>query len=442
VDRVWHWFVRLSLLHGSVPAVLTGCLVAGLVVLVTAGRTRKWFTRSIPLALVVSAVLLTAGWLAVQVIKPFPDPLPWTVPAWVGAGLLGLALAAVAWPHRGWPRRVLMILAAGLVVLGAAAQVNLVYGPFPTVAAALHLPPYDQVSSAVVLTPATGSDPPRAAAPGRPLQSSWTRPADQPGTGAVTEVTIPPTASGFPARPAWLYVPPAYLTAGRPLLPVLVLIGGQPGSPRDWVDAGGVAQRMDAFAAQHHGLAPVVVMPDGLGGEVSNPLCANSRLGNADTYLTTDVPAWIHHTLQVDPDTAHWAVGGFSYGGTCALQLAVAHPDLFPTFLDLSGQQSPTLGDRATTVQRAFGGDQAAFAAVDPMQELATRRLPGTAAWLTVGTEDSGYKTQEETVRAALTAAGATVTGTDVPGRHSWQTAAAGLTAATPWLAQRLGLVP
>ena len=37
------------------------------------------------------------------------------------------------------------------------------------------------------------------------------------------------------------------------------MIGGQPGGPRDWLDAGKLASRLDAFAAAHRGLAPVVV---------------------------------------------------------------------------------------------------------------------------------------------------------------------------------------
>ena len=110
-----------------------------------------------------------------------------------------------------------------------------------------------------------------------------------PAAGAVTEVSIPATASGFAARSAWVYVPPAYLTPSHPLLPVLMMIGGQPGGPRDWLDGGQLAQQMDAWAAAHAGLAPVVVMPDGIGSALSNPLCMNSALGQVDTYLTSDV---------------------------------------------------------------------------------------------------------------------------------------------------------
>lgn len=254
-----------------------------------------------------------------------------------------------------------------------------------------------------------------------PSGSASTTVTRLPGHGALIQVDIPGTASRFPARAAWVYVPPAYLTSQRPRLPVLVLLGGQPGGPRDWVDGGSVARTLDAFAATHRGLAPVVVMPDALGGETANPLCIDSRLGAADTYLARDVPAWIRSTLHVDPSPTRWAVGGFSYGGTCALQLAVAHPDVFPTFVDVSGQRSPTLGDPATTIDRAFGGDAAAFAA---------------------GSRDTAARSDAAAVRDALTGAGATAAVTVLPGGHSWAVAGAALDRALPWLAARWGLVP
>ena len=100
------------------------------------------------------------------------------------------------------------------------------------------------------------------------------------------------------------------------------------------------------------------------------------------TYLSVDVPAWIRATLQVNPDTTTWAIGGLSNGGTCSLQMAVTAPDVYRTFVDLSGEAEPTLGDRAGTVAAAFGGDEAAFAAVNPLDVLAdpvaSRTPPGT----------------------------------------------------------------
>ena len=334
-----------------------------------------------------------------------------------------------------WRGRFAGVAAAVVVLLGAADGIDSVYGALPSVATALQLPPYDATGAA----PYVRSDP--VGVPG-PLWQTWRQPARLPGHGEVFQVAIPPTLSGFPARPAWVYLPPAGLTRNPPALPLLVMIGGQPGGPRDWLDGGRLAQVMDAWAATHRGIAPIVVMPDGTGGETANPLCMDFALGRADTYLAQDVPAWATRTLPVTPDRTHWAVGGFSYGGTCALQLAVAHPALFPTFFDTSGQESPTLGSRARTVAATFGGDAAAFAAVDPLTQLGRRMYPGSAAFLVVGAQDSTYRPQQDRVAAAARAAGMDVQTTDVPGEHSWSVWRPALVLALPWLAVRMGLAP
>jgi len=149
----------------------------------------------------------------------------------------------------------------------------------------------------------------------------WRAPPGMPEAGRIAQVVIPGRVSQFGARPAWIYLPPAYLGSPRAVLPVLVLIPGQPGGPEDWLLAGRLAGIVDAFAAAHHGLAPVVAVPDVTGSVFGNPLCMDSRLGRTETYLATEVPEWVASNLQVDPQRR--AIGGFSFGGTCALQLAV-----------------------------------------------------------------------------------------------------------------------
>ncbi|WP_225924683.1 alpha/beta hydrolase-fold protein [Pseudonocardia abyssalis] len=114
------------------------------------------------------------------------------------------------------------------------------------------------------------------------------------------------------------------------------------------------------------------------------PQCPHSLLGRAETYLAVDVPAWVGQHLQVDP--VRRAIGGFSFGGTCAVQLAVHRPDVYPTFLDVSGRSEPTLGDRASTVARALGGDDDAFRRAAPLDELASGSRPGSAGVFAVGT--------------------------------------------------------
>ena len=421
-----------SLLTGPLPVVLA---VAGVLggVLLLAVRGTAWWQRAVPgvfaaVAVAVGVLVAVATW----VWSPFPDALPAAVWLCVGAGLAALGLGAVRVVlGRG---RGAALVGTVLVLLAAAAGVNAHYGEFPTVRTAVGLPYTDEVEFA---------DTPRhaarlvARAADVPLERTWTPPPDMPATGRVAQVPIAGTVSGFAARPAWVYLPPAYLGSVRARLPVLVLLGGQPGAPSDWLDGGDLAGRMDAFAALHHGLAPIVVMPDALGSPLADPLCLDSRLGNVASYLRVDVPAWIGDHLEADSARA---IGGFSYGGTCALQMGLNAPGVYPTFVDISGQAEPTLGTRAETVAAAFDGDEAAFRAVNPLDLLATRTFPDTQAYLVAGSEDGEYRVEAETVYTALRGARISATLTLLPGGHTWQVWGPGLGVALPWLAARLGI--
>jgi S-formylglutathione hydrolase FrmB len=438
---VLHWLEALSLTQGPLHVLLLGGLVVGLGGLLAVRRDRRWWLVAVPAA-VAAAVVPAVGFREWVVdAKPWPDGLPLEIVAWIAAGLLGPTVLVAGWAGRRWRIRMLGCAAALLTLLGAADAVDTFYGAFPTVATALQLPPADATSATTVLD-RSQSPTGRTAPASGPLWSRWTPPPDMPLHGAVTQVRIPAPRSGFPARAAWLYLPPAYLTAHRPLLPVLVMLSGEPGSPRDWLDGGLLAQQLDRWTAAHHGLGPVVVMPDSLGALTANPLCMDSSLGRADTYLARDVPAWITSALQVDPDTAHWAVGGLSAGGTCALQLAVAHPALFPTFLDESGQREPTLGGHARTIAATFGGNEAAFDAVDPLHELARHRYPASAGVVMVGAQDSDYRPQAREVTAAARAAGMSITYLELPGTHNWPLWRTAFGRALPLLAARMGVAP
>jgi S-formylglutathione hydrolase FrmB len=135
------------------------------------------------------------------------------------------------------------------------------------------------------------------------------------------------------------------------------------------------------------------------------------------------------------------AIAGFSFGGTCALQLAVRHPDLYPTFLDISGQAQPTLGEFEQTVKAAFGGDHEAYRRVNPLDEMAISRFPLSAGLFVVGRDDANFRDQAHRVADAATAAGMTVRLYEVPGSHSWTIASDALTNALPWICGRTGLL-
>lgn len=436
--------LELSLVSGSVPVVI---LTVGLVAFVAllARRSRRWWSRAVPLAVLTG--VLSAGLVALVVDvlwRPFPDPLPRVVLLWTGLAIASLTLAVLRVRSAPKPIRIasrsLPFVAVVFVLAAGVAQVNQLYYAYPTLRTALGLAPAQQVP----FTPASPAGPPVVAAhPGSPLADVWVPPAGMPGLGTVSEVPIPGTVSGFTARPAWVYLPPAYLSSPRALLPVLVLLPGQPGSPRDWLDGGRLVQTMDAFAAGHAGLAPVVVVPDPLGSQLGQTLCVDSSKGRAFSYLTVDVPAWIKSNLQIDADPARWTIGGVSAGGTCALQLALNAPSVYPTFLDLSGPEAPTVGSLQQTVADFFAGDRAAYRRVNPLDVLASGRLPaGTVAGaVVVGIADARYGPDGRRVRDALAAAGMPVRYLELPGGHSWQVWAEALRQLLPFVAARSGLV-
>jgi S-formylglutathione hydrolase FrmB len=396
-----------------------------------------WLAICVPFIVMAAAGitgLLT--WLINNVWRPFPDLLPFTIVFWSWVALTGLVLAFARQPVlRTWPRRAAAIAAGVLVLAAAANQVNGYFQAYPSLRVVLA--PWLDPKPAFTRTADVREI---VAKPGQTLESIWHPPPGMPKTGAVYQVTIPGVRSGFSARPGYIYLPPAYLASPRPQLPVLVLLAGQPGDPRNWVDSGRLQAVMDGFAKRHHGLAPVVVVPDDLGSYFANPLCLDSRLGHAQTYLTVDVPNWITSHLQVRPPERGWAIAGPSDGGTCAIQLSTQAPQLYAYFVDISGQIGPTLGSRQRTISRAFGGDAAAFARVDPIVVLAHTRFPHSAGVFVAGANDRVYTPQQRRMYLAARHAGMHVTFMELPGGHSWQVWLGGLERNVSWLAGQLGI--
>jgi len=445
--------VSVSLLSGWLPWALTALGAAGLIFLLCR-RERRWWLYVVPGVVIVAGV---AAWLIGSVggEKLFAKPLKTSDIVWIGVAIAAIGLALAFMFATAWWRKILAVLAAIAVVAAAGNQINKSYEEYPAVRDLFGPSTEDQVSGLPPITPEpagpSGSvtpSPSGPAVPAGPLTTTWTPtgpdiPAD--GKGKVSAITIANTASGFDARPGWVYLPPAYYAQNAQPLPLLVLFAGQPGSPDDWLSGDRVPSVMNDFAAAHNGIAPIVVMPDSLGSELANPLCADTNLGKVDTYLSKDVPNAIRTQLRVDPDPAHWVVGGFSYGGTCALQMATNHPDIYPNFVDISGELEPTLGSgptgRKQTVDTAFGGDESKFKAINPADLMASEKYPDSAGWFIWGEADPENKPEQLQLYAAAKAAGMDVQQWEAPGTgHDWGTVTAGLAHVMPWMATRMNL--
>ena len=431
----------INLVGGWLPTAAWILGVIGVLFLLMPRRQTKWPLKVLVVVVASGVLTYLLYWLLLWVANVLSDPLPGTVFAWVVLGVCSVLLGLLGLRGTRTWRKLLTPLAIVAVLVLGGQQINAYFGQYVTVGSIFgsdtaNLPVLSRNELRTLAQEARSPRSDTAAAQG------WRAPATMPTRGKLFQATIPGKVSGFVARRAIIYLPPAYLVAHRPQLPVMVLVAGQPGSPQRWLDAGHLEPLLDDFAANHHGLAPVVVVADPNGSLAGNTMCMDSRLGKTDTYLSRDVPNWITGNLDVQANTSRWAFGGFSFGGTCAIQMGAAHPALYPNIIDLSGQLEPSLSvNRGVTVQKSFGGDTAAFDARTPMANLAKGKYTHSFAYFSVGADDSHYGPEMLTISAAAKAAGMHVATTQVPGvGHSWASARTGLAASLNLLAPRLGL--
>jgi S-formylglutathione hydrolase FrmB len=258
-------------------------------------------------------------------------------------------------------------------------------------------------------------------------------------------IPIPGTVSHFHARSAYVWVPPIWLVNDTIKLPVVELLAGVPGNPSDWTRAGMADQTADKYAAAHGGVAPILVMPDANGSADADTECVNSPRGQAETYLTVDVPAFVRAHFGAATRPQSFAIAGLSAGATCSVMLALRHPNLYVAFGDYSGLTSPTVGETvnpAATTTILFGGSTAAYDAHDPLSLLRARTYPTLGGWFEVGTDDPGPLAGQHTLVPLARSADIETCSKEVPGGgHSFAVWSDAFSSSLPWLVSRLGLV-
>lgn len=433
----------IRIIGGPVPVVLT--VVAIVTAVALAARRRRSAGRRWPVVVLSAiaaggAVGLLLTWVLGDVLNAFDVNLSPVSRAWVAAAFAAIALAIVSLRRSTARRRAGAVGAMLVFLLAGALGVNADFGQYTTVGSITGASAYAPLPTPILAKQYAG-----AASTGKavlPLGRTWRAPAGMPARGVVGTVTIAATVSHFPARSAVVYLPPAALVADPPSLPVLVMLSGQPGSPENVFAAGHVDTLLDRIASQNGGLAPIVVVPDQLSAPTVNPMCVDSAIGNSATYLTVDVPRWIRSNLRVQSAAAAWAIGGFSQGGTCAIQLGADHPELFGSILDVSGELEPKIGSPAVTLANGFAGNSAAYEAAKPLTILA-RRAPyaDTVGVFGVGTLDSRFTPGIETVAAAAAAAGIQTTVLHSPGTaHDWATVRYTIQKGIPTILAHMGL--
>lgn len=442
------FFGQLSLLHGWFPPAVQGLALFVLIVAIR-WRSRRWRKVVLPVALVAAVAVTVLAYWYITSLGVAGDPAPTALWLWIALGGLAAAVTLVGWPGTRWWRRGLAVLSVPLCVLCAGLALNGWVGYFPTVLAAWNqltsVPLPDQIDRLRVTE----------------MQIAGTRPAK----GVVVPVDIDDNGSHFAHRRELVYLPPAWFNSNPPpRLPTVMMVGSAFNTPADWLGPGGAFTAIDNFAAAHHGFSPVLVFVDPTGSFDNDTECVNGARGNAADHLTKDIEPFMVSNFGVSPDRANWGVAGWSMGGTCAVDLAVMHPEMFSAFVDIAGDRGPSIGSKEATLAKLFGGNTAAWADFDPITVMNRHGLyTGLSGWFEVPSSSEARNVAEEaspTLSAATTDPAANPEGQDAaanalcaagtahgiacavvtqPGKHDWPFAAQAFATALPWLASTLG---
>jgi dienelactone hydrolase len=406
-------------MQGWVPLsveVIAAVAVGGVLV----RRRPRWSPVSVGAALVAGVAAAVAAHWALQNSGISGEAAPRPLWAWISLTGFAMTVGVSGWRagSRWWRHGA--VFASSLCLLSTGLLINGWIGYFPTVAVA-----WDQLT-------------------GRPIphQIDWSAAVamrargDRPRDGQLIAVNTGNRASGFRHRMEWVYLPPGWFRGGtRPPASAVLMIGGEFTTSVDWVRAGQAVATTDRYADAHDGTAPILVLADANGAFVNDTECVNGVRGRAADHLTNDVVPYITGLFGAGADPKRWSVVGFSSGGTCAVDLAVMHPDVFGSFVDIGGDERPQVGTEAQTVQRLFGGDRRAWAEYDPATAIARHgRYADTAGLFIV--PESSHSDREAAQRLCDVGIvqGIRCSVRVLPGRHTWPFAATAFETALPWL--------
>jgi poly(3-hydroxybutyrate) depolymerase len=421
-----------------IAVVLTVWVVVAPLVHRTGGRKAAHPVRAVGIrvaALVAGAgVGLVAIWWTGDVLDLFGVAFTPVTRMWIAFACAGAALLIVVLAQGSRGPRVVAVGAAACVALSAGLGVNVDFGFYKDVEQAIATNPYP---TGTITAFDHGGD------RGAVDPAAWRAPAGMPRHGQTLSVRIPGTVSHFRARKAVVWLPPAARVARPPELPVLIALSGQPGQPADLFQAGDLGRDLDHYAAEHDGLAPIVVAPDQLGAPERNPMCVDSRrLGRSATYVMTDTVRWIRQHLPVAPAPKAWGIVGFSEGATCAMQFSTAHPGVFGTALAISSEAAPRNGTVQQTIALGFDRSVAAYRAAAPSAIMTAHgRYADHLTVFGYGQDDAPYHASTDALRAVAERVGMQTSLIVSPhSAHDWNTVRFVLAHGLPAVIAHLGL--
>ncbi|MHB8510822.1 MAG: alpha/beta hydrolase [Actinomycetota bacterium] len=417
-----------SLLRGPFPVLF---VVSAYLTLALSlwNRSMSWWRKTMPIiGGAAAAVTLTAA-IALHATRTVVDTYPHSFLLWAALAFISLFCIPFGFKHLSWERRVARLLAVPLTFASGFVLVNLHYGYWPTVGSLLGRHVEGTISAQQFK-----SEVEHSAAPVLIQQSHSSVPL-----GQVAPFDPPALVSHFPHRVGGIYLPPAFFSKHHPSLPVIVMLGGVPGGPYAWEDAGFAVATANQFAAENNGVAPILVFADQNGSALGDSECVDGPRGNADTYISVDVPNYISQELHIPLNPKRFVIAGFSEGGTCAITQALRHPNVWGHFVDLAGDLAPNVGSHQFSLKNLYGGSIKRMADYYPTRLMRIRRYDGMTAWFASGSMDPLHLKLMADQASQAQAAGIAARNFIFKGEgHSWQFAAESFRQILPALSHQL----
>jgi S-formylglutathione hydrolase FrmB len=418
---------NISIVDGWFPVFLFWVTVAvSLIAVVLRRDALREFAIGVPIG-IIFGVLLFVG---LHLTQEIPIGAPQSLYIWLCVACLIAGLVVAGWRRAHWPRRIAGVVAVLLAVVSAGSAVNQTFAYYPTFdrlfgQSANHFLSNEQLNA---------------------MRTEVDKTGQLPDHGATVSVAIPGKNLKNAPAPAYVWVPPAWFARNRPQLPLIELLHGTPGDPSNWTKASYADATALAFAEKHHGIAPILVMPDINGSWNGDSECVNSTMyGAIETYLTQTVPQFMRKNFNASTAPGSIAIAGLSEGGLCSVTLALNNSKDIPIFADYSGNDSPSYysDNQQQTIQTLFGGSVANYNAHNPPYILTHQRFEGMAGWFEVGAQDTD--TPPATVRQLQELASNAGIDTCIatpPGGHDFRLWGQAFSDSLPWLSWKLKLTP
>ena len=417
---------NISIVSGWFPVFLFFVTVGVCLIAVVLRRdVLKEFAIGIPVG--IAFVVLLA--IVLHITQEIPVGAPRSRYVWLGVACLVVGLVAAGWRRAHWSRRIAGVVAVLLAVLSAGSAANQTFAYYPTFDRlfgkdANHFMDNAQLDS---------------------MRKETARSGKLPDHGATLEVSIPGKNLRFTPRQAYVWVPPAWFGRTQPKLPVIVLMHGTPGQPSDWTRASFADATSLAFAEQHNGVAPILVMPDINGSLDADSECVNSALyGQVETYLTQTVPAFMRKNFNAETTPGSIALAGLSEGGMCATMMALTSSKDITVFANYSGDESPQYQNysRQQTISDLFEGSEANYNAHNPPYLLTHYRYAGLSGWFAAGAQDYHALQAAHALQPRAAQAGIDTCIETPPGAHSFAFWTQAFRDSLPWMSWKLKLTP